>query len=199
VRGRLALAAVATVSLVTGACSPGDFDNFLDAFDTVDLSESSDAGERAAGEIAVEVLSVREAEDNLQRGVAEHDQAAIQQAARLRPDDPKYPLYEAALLTQSSTTADAYASNQSLITGFGLVAEQNPQMEQPEVIRITQEIYLEALRDFIVSLPEFEGRDRMIMAYCGGITTVYPNDNTEKFPQQVTLYLTLSADFSLCS
>ncbi len=193
------IATIMTVTLLFGsACAAGDIDLdvVLDELGTTDLSESDDPGVQAAGETVVEILSVREAEENLARGIAERDPAAIQQAGRLRPEDPRYPMHELAL----AETNGKPSGQQKDLSGrtIMLVWAQNPDMPIPEVKRVAGEMYLDALRDVIKSAPEFEGRAGKVEAYCSAIEKEYPDMHTERFPQDVALYLAVSADFTLC-
>jgi len=196
---RLRISIVMTVALLLGsACAAGDIelDAVLDELGTTELSESDDPGVQAAGETVVEILSVREAEENLARGVAERDAAAMQQASRLRPEDPRYPMHELALAeTGEKATGEQKALADRTIM---LVWTQNPDMSIPEVKRVAGEMYLNALRDVIKSAPEFEGRAEKVVAYCTAIEKKYPEMHTERFPQEVALYLALEADRSLC-
>jgi len=196
---RRRISIVMAVALLTGsACAAGDIDLdvVLDELGTTDMSESDDPGVQAAGETVVEILSVREAEENLARGVAERDLAAVEQASRLRPDDPKYPMYEAAILKASEFDADISQRNGAINRSMILLATQNPKMQLPELVRVGQELNLTALRDVLRSGRDFEGRDRLADAYCKGLTRAYPK-NTEKFPQEVASYLLIEADYSL--
>jgi hypothetical protein len=189
---------MAVVLLSASACAAGDIDLdlVLDELGTTDLSESDDPGVQAAGETVVEILSVREAEENLARGIAERDPAAIEQARRLRPEDPRYPMHALAL----SETGEGGTGQQKIlaISTIGLIWGQNPDMERSEVLLVSHEMYGNALRDIIKSAPEFEGRAGKVKAYCHFITKTYPEDNTEAFPQRVAFYLALEADRSLC-
>jgi len=196
---RLRISIVMAVALLSAsACAAGDIDLdvVLDELGATDMSESEDPGVQAAGETVVEILSVREAEENLARGIAERDAAAMQQAGRLRPDDPRYPMHEFALGETGEMAVGARAD--LAVRTLELVRAQNPDMPIRAAKRTGSEMYLNALREVINSAPEFEGRAENLAAYCVGINKNYSDEYTKDFPQQVTLYLALEADRTLC-
>jgi len=192
---RVRVALAIAVVLVLSACDPGDIDLVLDDFGSTDLSASDDPGEQAAGDSVVEILSSREAERNLDRAIAEGDPDAANTASNLQPDDPRYPAYEAALNT-GPDNQDAH------FDAVGEVAErvtrQDPDIEPMERARVSQELIMNAQRDVLRSNPDIENADRIRASYCLAINQFYPNFYTDAFPQEVSLFLALEADFSLC-
>lgn len=198
-RARLVLALV--LVLVATACDPGDIELVLDQLPSEDLSQSDDPGERSAGASAIEILTIREAEENLDRGLATLDVEAVQQAERLRPDDPRYDFYEAAILAGADPTdlganADATRAQTDGGADFG---RAHPELEGRAKGLGAVEAYMNALREVISLSPPGDARDRRVATYCRYINNLYPEMFTGEFPQQVSLYLALEADFSVCS
>jgi len=198
-RTRLVLLIV--VALVATACDPGDIDFVLDEFPSADLSQSDDPGERTAGASAIEILTIREAEESFERGLDEFDLEAVQQAERLRPDDPKYDFYEAAILAGSdSNDAGVRADAQRALADAGDdYRAAHPDMSPVESHRAVMEAYINALRDVIRIAPAGEENDRRKFAYCLYINDWFPQVFTNQFPQETSFFLAVEADFSLCT
>lgn len=189
-----AIAAIAVMTIGVSACAPGEVAGIVDDLPTQDLTQSDDPTLRAAGQTPLEILSAREAEDNLARGLAETDLNAVRQASRLRPADPRYVGFEAAVLESKSEEEEEAVGR--LRT---LIADQHPDATPTERVRIGQEAYLNALREVIRSNPAFDGREEKIGEYCKAINTTYSSYNLDEFPSEVAFYLAVEADFSLCS
>lgn len=199
---RVRLSLLVAVVLVLSACSGEEIEGFLDLIPDSDLSQSADAGERAAGRSATDLLTVAEAEENLERGIVEGDVEAVRQASRLRPDDSRYHFYEAALLAgEDFATNEAAAAAYQVASrrgGFHFGAE-HPEVENAtERGRLAIETYLNALLDVIERSPAGPARDRRIESYCTGLTDFYAPGYTNHFPQEVALYLAVEADFTVC-
>jgi hypothetical protein len=188
---------VVLIALITGACGPGDLDLVLGEGATEDLTASPEPGVRAAGESAVEILSAREAERNLDVALTEGDLDAIARARNLRSDDPRYTAYEAALYTGQG---DAQGPRrEAIVETARRITTQDPDITPQARARVGEEMYLTALRDVLLARPEYEGRARALSTYCYGINDFYPQYFTGEFPQEVSLYLALEADFGLCT
>ena len=195
------IAALVVVSaLVATACGAEELDGFLDALETADLSISADASERAAGETPIEILAAREAEEQLALGISELDPVDAARASALRPDDVRYPFYEAAILWAEAGGGDANkpAMQAAQIEGMARIIRQEDTFDQIDIQRIAMENQLLAVADVLRKRPEFEDRDKLVAEYCKGINTTYPGSFAERFPAETTAFLTLQADRSLC-
>lgn len=210
-RRRLTIASVVIVMLSVTACGADELDGFLDALGTADLGLSADPVQRAAGETPIEVLSAREAENNLARGLMDSDVSAIQQAAALRPGDPRYPMHEAVLLEAT----DGPGASMALETAMALVTINTPgwlDCNSPETLaeeeacnrtikdskRRGLEAYLDATLEAIRATADPTIRSALTDRYCEGINSEYPSAHTDDFPQEVSLYLAIQADFTVC-
>lgn len=196
------LALLVAVVVVVSACSGEEIEGFLDIIPESDLTQSDDPGERAAGESAVEVLTIAEAEENLERGIAEGDIDAVRQAGRLRPNDSKYDFYEAALLAgedlgeNEQAAADYHAAASRGGFNFGA---QHPEVEDPLAQgRLSVEAYLDALLHVIESSPPGEANNRRIDTYCSAISGFYSQTYIDRFPQEVAFYLAVQGNLNLC-
>jgi hypothetical protein len=194
---RIRLATLATVvALVGSACAAGEIGEVLDIFGESDLSQSEDPGTRASGETVVQVLSAREAEDNLERGLTDNDPDAIAQAGTLRPFDPRYPMREAVL--REANRAGDLPGWEAMIRAMGLISALNPGRSPSELKRLAYEMYLDALRDAIYVSPAPTARERMLTSYCEGISSKYVNRYASEFPLETTIYVA-TVDRSLCN
>jgi hypothetical protein len=195
-RSRIAIFAI-VAALVSGACAGGDIGEVLDIFGETDLSASDDQGVRASGDTVIEILSTREAEDNLERGLAENDVDAVIQAGALRPTDPRYPMHQAVLLEANSQPGSPQSWG-AMITALGLVSAHNPEKDPNELKRLAHEMYLDALRDAAIASPVEAVRERLVEQYCAGINGRYTTSHTDEFPLEVAIYVA-TADRSLCN
>jgi hypothetical protein len=182
---RLAAMSLAAV-LVLSACVTGPF-SLADDFDlpTIDLSESDDPTVRASSEAWEATVATQDAEDKLAVGIANDDLQAIRDAAKLRPEDPRYPIFED-LLTNGQSLDDlcdidpntgGCAANPSvndtkraaISKAQELIRAQNPGKPETEIKRIWVEMRVNAMLEVIKTKPDDPLREARVDVYCWNV------------------------------
>ena len=157
------------------------------------------------------MLSAREAEANLQRGIESNDFDAVTQAVALRPDDPRYRVHEAVMRDANQLGGGkgpldmAAALIQVSDPSWGECGSQPDSWRAQEKCvrsvkdarRQAEEMYLDATREAIYAAQDGPVRQRMVERCCEGITSRYVTAFTDDFPLETSLYVA-TADFSLC-
>jgi hypothetical protein len=188
---------IAVLALITVAagCDPGELDLLLEDFPLSEMSSSDDPAVRASGETAVEVLSARQAESELEQGFRDGDLDAVRRAQLLRPGDTRYLIGEAILLETSGSSEELEDVTDTVLR---LARFEHPELSHANQLRVVAEDYISSLREAIaVRVPGTE-RDGMISTYCRSLTQTYPNNHTEADPAAAAVFLA-TADYSLCS
>jgi len=156
-------AAIALMALVVSACGATDIADFLDETPTQDLSQSPDPALEAVGESASVVADIGQAEAALEEGILSGFPEDAAEAQEFRPDDPRYPIYEAVLYTgfnkvnlagEEDAEANAEAeANESAARrrAATLIRAQNPDATLEEATRIQAEMELAAMLDVLQS------------------------------------------------
>jgi len=181
---RLAAMSLAAV-LVLSACA-GDPFSIADDFDipTIDLSESDDPAVRASSEAWEATVATQDAEDQLAVGIVNEDLQAIRRAAELRPEDPRYPIFEDLLTTQQAldnicadpdlagcaanpTVTDTKRA--AISKSQELVRAQNPGKSDTEIKRIWTEMRIKAMREVIDTIPDHPFQEIRVGAYCWNV------------------------------
>ena len=188
--------------LLLSACG-GDPFSIADDFDdlgipTFDLSESDDPAVRASSEAWEATVATQDAEDELAKGIVNEDLQAVRRAAALRPEDPRYPIFEDLLTSQQSlddVCADpglaGCAANPSVAdtkkaaisNALELIKAQNPPgTSEDEIQRIWTEMRISAMREVIETNPDHPLQEVRVDIYCWNVRTFYPNTFSELFP-----------------
>ncbi len=213
------LAIAAALMLAVSACTPGDIDQVLEEFGNDDLAASEDPAVRSAGESAVGVLAIREAEENIDLAFGTEELAetevgddiqriqAIERAQELRPGDPKYELYEMVFranqvrddLLEEDKEFLAAEHNDASRRAAEKLASSRPELTPRERLRVMHELYMDTMLDVIRTFPDSPVRDGTIETYCLYANELYPQFWVREFPTESSLYLAISADRSVCS
>jgi len=151
-------AAIALSALVVSACGATDIADFLDETPTQDLSQSPDPALKAVGESAGVLADIGDAEEVLEDAVRFGNPEDLAEAQALRPEDPRYPIYEAVLYTgfnDSSTGVSPEVAQANAINAqsraAALIRAQNPDATVEETIRIQREMNLAAMLEVLQS------------------------------------------------
>ncbi len=213
------LAIAAALLLAMSACTPGDIDLVLEEFGNGDFAASEDPAVRSAGESAVGVLAIREAEENIGLAFGTENLAetevgddvqriqAIERAQELRPGDPKYELYEMVFLANQmrgdvlEEDRDFYAAEQHDVSlrAAEKFASSHPELTSRERHRIMHELYMDTMLDVIRTFPDSPVRDGTVETYCLYINELYQQFWVDEYPAESSFYLATSADRSVCS
>jgi hypothetical protein len=202
---RLAAMSLAAV-LVLSACAPGPF-SIADDFDlpTIDLSESDDPGVRASSEAWEATVATQDAEDQLAVGIVNEDLQAIRRAAELRPEDPRYSIFEDLLTNQQSlddVCADpdvagcaanpsvAATKSAAISKAQELIKAQNPLEPETAIKRIWFEMRLDAMREIIETNPGHPLQETRVDVYCSSVQSLYPDQFAVEFPSDTAFYVT---------
>lgn len=162
------MAVIAVVSLALTSC--GEF-GLEDLFEPIDLRASDDPAERAAGDVAEAQDKDRQAQETVREGLRAGDVEKLREAAELRPRDPRYAMYLAALEV-SREDLDLFRAHGILQEGKGIVDANHPGASKDDRDRLTLEAWLEAL-DLVISVerertpPDPGAIDRLERTYCG--------------------------------
>ena len=212
------LAIAAALMLAMSACTPGDIDLVLEEFGNDDLAASEDPAVRSAGESAVGVLAIREAEENIDLAFGTENLAetevgddiqriqAIERAQELRPGDPKYELYEM-VFRANQARGDLLEEDQEFFAAehddasrraAEKLASSRPELTSSERARVMHELYMDTMLDVIRTFPDSPVRDGTIETYCLYVNELYPQFWVDKYPAESSFYLATSADRSVC-
>ena len=102
IRRMVTIAALISISIA--ACTPEEFEAAFDLI--VDLSEADRPTTRAAGQAAEDREADQRAKQLVDEGLREESSEKLGQAAELRPHDPRYMAYQAALELANGNTPD---------------------------------------------------------------------------------------------
>ena len=187
---RRTLAAGLLALTVSTACVPGEMGDMFDF--ALDWALSDDPGLQAASQAHEEMVNDTLARQNFEQGIETVDAVAFEQAATLRPAEPRYAVYAAAVHAANGEFDEANKNSQRAIEAL---EKLYPEASQQEIQRRWAELHLEASRDLILN----SGTDRLDAELREGYCVNLTNNYRVLFGDSVdgVLYLA-TADYSLC-
>lgn len=224
-RSRRTAAVILSVALVGSACGDADFviDDLEEVFaDARNLSGSDDPAVQASSEAWKATVATQDAEDALERSIAENDLQAAHDATALRPDDPRYPIYEE-LMTSEATLSQICVNKgasedwlceertvedrkeELTAQALDLIDAQHEHDEDwsdTTTKRVLMEMQLDALRHAIEANPTSPLQEEWLLVYCKGIEGDYNRLHGTEFVEATTNYLALNvgaAGFAHCN
>lgn len=171
------------------ACVPGELGELFDF--AVDWADSDDPGLRAASRAAEEVVLDDLARQSFEQGFDTVDASAFDQAATLRPTEPRYPTYAGVVHAANGEFDEAHRANQRAVDAL---KAQFPEASSQEIGRRLLELHLEATRDLFVNGGSTHLDQELRVRYCAGLSsylTLYGDSVDGAF------YLA-TADYSPC-
>lgn len=197
---RRMLPALVVMGLVTSSCSFQELLEYTSASgQNTDLTAAEDPDKQAAGHSAEAADKERAAGELLDEGLETKDIAKVEEAAELRPSDPRYPAHMVALKIARGDppTEDLVATWEPEVREtMRRVHGAHPEASLDEVRRRGTEVMLDALHDTLLILDDpSPERDRLNSSYCASLRS-YVGHYEGQFEGE--LYLATSADWDLC-
>src|SRR5687768_1591709 len=120
------VAVVALVAAIAFTSCLDDVKAFLSDYDPTDLTMSADPAEKAAGSAAVVDKKEEQAQSLVETAILDGSAEKLADAVKLRPADPRYPIYQAIQEDKPS----------HLATALGIIQENNPTKGPDERLRL---------------------------------------------------------------